>query len=307
MAVSKVFGVVGASALTLTLGAISLVTLIIAFLLFRLGQLGGNEQFSAWDSNWLSIAWGAWSASCGLATAFMLVRTVQLIQKHEVASTSSSTQDAGLACAVEIPVTFGYECMKSITRRGFFITLLLVGVPFVLLWGFPFPPTSKQIGTLLVMGLPAYLVSIIVHELLHAAAAWLTDTVSADQVTFGVRLKEGVVYAHIPGTPSLKNMRIIYGLPGLMLGVLPALIALVAGAPLLALFGWSMLLAACGDAFWLWESRWAKGAWRVRDSPDGLGGTLLVRQDELANIPARYQPSARVSAGAELEALTSQD
>ena len=117
----------------------------------------------------------------------------------------------------------------------------------------------------------ALLVSIIIHELLHGlgyalgGAAW-------SQIQFGVRKLSP--YAHCSVPIKRNSYRLAVALPGIILGLLPALVGIVGGSISLLLFGTFMTVSAAGDGLVLWLLRDAPKDALIFDHPTKVGCEL---------------------------------
>lgn len=130
------------------------------------------------------------------------------------------------------------------------IAALLFLLPYGLIWGSVVAELSGLLdraawGTAVLI----FFLSIIVHELLHA-----------------------VGYIWVGGVP-----RTAVALPGLTLGLLPALVGLFIGAFWLTLFGTLMVMTAGGDIAVLLAIRHLPPATIVRDHPTKVGCEVLSK------------------------------
>lgn len=143
---------------------------------------------------------------------------------------------------------------------------------YVLLWGWPTGVLIWSWGEIL-GALAILIVSIIIHELLHGIGYRLGGA-SWQQIKFGV--KQLTPYAHCEIPLHLAAYRLAVLLPGLILGILPAVVGVVWGSWLLTLYGAVMSAAALGDALILWLLRDAPAAARVLDHPSKVGCELIL-------------------------------
>lgn len=150
--------------------------------------------------------------------------------------------------------------------------LLFVFIPYQLRWGFLAPrlPAGRELlsllGLLLVLG-----AGLFVHEVVHLAGYRLFGGVPlrALRLRFGgVPLAPQVA---CPVTIPAGAYRRMLLLPALLLGVLPALVAIVAGWWFLLIWGMWLLVAAGGDLAGLWAIRGLPDAAPVRAHPTRLG------------------------------------
>ena len=155
--------------------------------------------------------------------------------------------------------------------------LLLVCVaPYVLVWG----PASLIAG-LGAMGwwvLPVLVVAVVVHELLHGLGWKLFGGLAWSDIKFGFQWKALMPYAHAKVPMTARAYRWGGALPGLVTGVLPALLGLALGQPVLLLLGAILVIAAVGDLMVLWAIRRVPAGAKVLDHPS-LPGCLVLREN----------------------------
>ncbi len=119
---------------------------------------------------------------------------------------------------------------------------------------------------------------VVVHEALHGIA-WRLAGAAPGSVRFGFQWKTLTPYAHSTAAMSARAYRIGAVTPGLVLGLVPALVGLVVGAGAMFWFGLLFTLAAGGDALILWLLRGVPGDRRVKDHPSKPGCLLLPKTD----------------------------
>lgn len=129
---------------------------------------------------------------------------------------------------------------------------------------------------------------VLAHEGLHAAA-WRLAGAEAGSVRLGFQVKTLTPYAHSSAPMTARAYRIGAVTPGLVLGVVPALVGLALGAGAAFWFGLLFTLAAGGDALILWLLRGVPGERRVADHPTKPGCLVLPERTE----PGVASPSAR--------------
>ena len=145
----------------------------------------------------------------------------------------------------------------------FFLTIGL----HMLLWGFPFMEGGIGWGwTALLL-----ILSIAVHELLHAVGFVYAGGASWSDVRFGVMWKALAPYAHCTQAMQAGPYRVAVALPALLLGVMPTLVGIATGIGALTFYGYIMLIAACGDAAILWAIRSVPEAALVKDHSSKVG------------------------------------
>lgn len=117
---------------------------------------------------------------------------------------------------------------------------------------------------------PALLVSIVIHELLHAAGFLLGGAPRA-ALRFGIDRKTLSPFAGCTAPLKARAYRFAIVLPALVLGVLPVAYGLATGAAWATMWGAFMLLCAGGDFAALWAMRAVPAGARVLDHPERVG------------------------------------
>lgn len=111
---------------------------------------------------------------------------------------------------------------------------------------------------------------VIVHELLHGLTwQWLSN--EHNSVTYGIRWKTLTPYTYITHPISIGAYAIGLVMPGLILGILPTVMALIDGSGTLLLLGMIFTLASVSDAVILWRLRNVDASATVEDHPTRAG------------------------------------
>ena len=122
---------------------------------------------------------------------------------------------------------------------------------------------------------PALLLSILLHEGLHALGFLLFGRAPRHAVHFGIHRATLSPFAGCRAPISARAYRAAVILPALALGVLPAAVGLATGDGFLAVWGAFMLHAAAGDLIVLWTIREVPGSAPVLDHPERVGCRVL--------------------------------
>ena len=170
--------------------------------------------------------------------------------------------------------------LDAVVRDATLLSLVLLFAPLIVYWfvyGFnDFMSETFGLSFLLWM-LPVLLISIVIHEGLHALGWIMLGGVRPSQVSFGFDRRNLAPYTHADADVRASAYRIAVALPGVLQGVIPTIIGLgIANGPL-TLYGAFMLSAAVGDMYVLWIIRHLNGAALVRDHPSQVG--CMVRRD----------------------------
>lgn len=121
-----------------------------------------------------------------------------------------------------------------------------------------------------------FIVGAVVHELLHGLtwAAFCRNGLKS--IRYGVYWKMLTPYCHCTEVLPLKHYALGGMMPGLVMGLLPALAGIALGHFLLFLFGLFFSMAAAGDILILWMLRHQGGNDLIQDHPDKIGCFVLV-------------------------------
>lgn len=146
-------------------------------------------------------------------------------------------------------------------------------LPYYLLWGFGGIETF-DLGDLKFRGLLfllILLVGVFVHELIHGITwAFFTEK-GLKSIKIGVFVKMLTPYCHCKEPLKIKNYVLGALMPMIILGVIPALLAIILGLKSLLLFGFVFTVAACGDILIVWSLRKENKNDYVFDHPSEAG------------------------------------
>lgn len=182
---------------------------------------------------------------------------------------------------VAVPIEYEATVSMSWANLMAFVMLplafLLLWLPYRLVWqDWPFASfiDTSFAGVLTIVLVLA--LSLIGHELLHAAGFWLVGGAPLNRIKFGFSWQGFAPYAHCRAPLRTTAYRISVAMPGLFLGVIPGLLGVALQRPLLVMWATLMLLAAGGDAAVLWAVRKVPGTARVLDHPQKVGCQVLA-------------------------------
>ena len=163
-------------------------------------------------------------------------------------------------------------------------TILLAGQPVWISW--PWSAGMLQdVAVGVVLLLLAYVVSVPLHEGLHALGMLATGAQSSD-IKFGARLLHGVVYVHCGVPMPLSAYRIVLLLPVVVTGVAPAVWGIVTGNGWVATYAYLMIVSAIGDLEMYWRLRGWPGGALVRDHPTLLGCEIRLDAGAFPDEPS---------------------
>ncbi len=133
---------------------------------------------------------------------------------------------------------------------------------------------SLSIADILIL-LALLVLGIIAHEGMHAFSwSWL-DGISRQHIHFGFQWSTLTPYVHCDVPITARNYRWGTALPGILLGILPAVAAIIFRDVWLFYFGLVFTLAAGGDFLILWLLRKVDGNALVQDHPDLIGCQIV--------------------------------
>jgi hypothetical protein len=162
--------------------------------------------------------------------------------------------------------------------------ILIALIPYVLVWG---PDRLWEgIARFFALGslLPAALVGIVLHEVLHGVTWALAGRRPFSSIRFGFNVATLTPYAHFTEPLPANTYRLGAAMPGLALGVLPLSIALTTGNGWLAGFGTLFLVAAGGDILILWMLRHVPASSTIQDHPSQPGCIVYDTDPAAADI-----------------------
>ncbi|MEJ2880979.1 DUF3267 domain-containing protein [Pedobacter sp. GR22-6] len=176
--------------------------------------------------------------------------------------------------AQELTISAGEAQLRSI---AYFLPFALIfGLAFYALWpdrlssanykaAFP----SGAAGIALLVGV--MIGGVIVHELIHGIT-WSRFAASGFRsIRFGILWKSMTPYCHCKEPLKVSHYQIGAAAPGLILGIIPAAIALFTGSILLLAFGLFFTMAAGGDLMIILMLRKQDQDSLVQDHPSKIG------------------------------------
>ncbi|ARS36135.1 DUF3267 domain-containing protein [Pontibacter actiniarum] len=165
--------------------------------------------------------------------------------------------------------------------------LVLYMVPYFLLWPEQFSwqllegfVRAHGVATLFypLLMLLVFILGAVVHELLHGLTWAVFCKRGVKAVTYGVHWSYLTPYCHCREVLPLRPYILGGLMPGLVMGLLPALAGMATGKLLLFLFGLLFTLAASGDLLVLWMLRHARASDLVQDHPEKIGCYVYRRK-----------------------------
>ncbi len=168
--------------------------------------------------------------------------------------------------------------LPEVMRIGAKLALALIALPLVLFWllyGFSYFTSTTFTNTFFLSLVPMFILLVVGHELLHAVGWMLAGRFSWRHIAFGLDRRTLSPYAHARVAMPVSAYRVGVVLPGIITGLLPVVIGLLARSGPLTLWGAFMLSSAVGDLIVLWVIRALPGTARVIDHPSKAGCIVL--------------------------------
>lgn len=135
--------------------------------------------------------------------------------------------------------------------------LVLFALPYFLIWGeqFSFNFIKESLPNYGLWSIILYpitivlfmIIPIVVHELIHGLFFGIYAKSGFKSISFGVLWKYLTPYCHCNEPLLLKHYIIGAIMPGIILGLIPSILALVLGSMPLLILGWYMTIGAAGD------------------------------------------------------------
>lgn len=178
------------------------------------------------------------------------------------------------------------EYTLSFTQANVYALALYIPITAVFILPYVWIYSWTMLGAdilLFFTDIPVFVISIILgtaaHELIHAICwSWL-DGIPWKKIHFGFKWKFLTPYVHCPEPVEVTNYRWGVAMPGIVLGIIPYVLALILQNGWLLGFGLFFTLAAGGDLLILWLLRGVEVGKQVQDHPD-LVGCKVVNLNE---------------------------
>ncbi len=180
------------------------------------------------------------------------------------------------------PTSSRRDLSVGLGKANLYAVFIVVPLTLVLLAGFLLPHGTRAITSgvrtifdhsfisfvLLISG-------IVVHELLHALVWKLSSGRPWDAFSFGFDKRTFTPFAHCNVPMTARSYRLGALTPGLLLGLLPSLVAMVTGDGAVFLFGLLFAVAAGGDLLIVFIIRRIPATALVEDHPSRAGCYVL--------------------------------
>jgi putative zincin peptidase len=186
----------------------------------------------------------------------------------------------------------GLDCSVSMLTANLLVLIsagplaAALGWAYTLRWGLP--SLAGGVWTLLDprIFLATVLPGILAHELIHAFAWAVAARRPLSAIRIGIRWRAVSPYAHPKEPMPVGPYRVGALMPAVVLGFLPASLAILLGWPLLMAWSLVFVLAAGGDFVVLWLIRHVPAGRLVQDHPTRAGCHVLEGESPLTSSAA---------------------
>lgn len=173
---------------------------------------------------------------------------------------------------------------------GFLIltpVLFLYGIPFYFIWHHQYPVDRigaymDNIWVNMLPAVPVILAGIIMKELIHGITWSFYTKHGSKSIRYGMRWKMLTPYCHCKEPLKVKHYVLGAIMPGLLLGVLPAIVALVQGNLAMLIFAIFFTVAAAGDFLMVHLLRKEDRESWVQDHPSEMGCYIYRSEEKIA-------------------------
>jgi hypothetical protein len=169
--------------------------------------------------------------------------------------------------------------MDKANTQSLFFALPIVGLlvlSYILRWGSAqFWLGFNALFENFLVFIAIFFLGVIVHEFIHGFSWMLFGQKPFSAIKFGFQVKTITPYAHCREPLEVNPYRIGTAMPGILLGLLPASIAIINGNGWLFAFGLLFTVAAGGDMLILWLIRNVSNDKLVEDHPIQAGCYIL--------------------------------
>lgn len=183
-------------------------------------------------------------------------------------------------------VSISIDEIPKMSRRILLVLILLVFLPYVIIYGSSFVEEISYLSTLfessflsflLRMVLPPTLfilvsiLGIILHEAIHAFFFSLFLPSKFQGIQFGFDNEHGIPFVHIKEPISVLGFRVGAVMPLIILGIIPTLVGFYSGYFSLTAFGALFTLSASGDLLLIGKTKGLSTSQKVKDLPNEIG------------------------------------
>jgi hypothetical protein len=179
----------------------------------------------------------------------------------------------------EIEIVIPLKTANVYSFLFFLAALALFGLPYSLIWSTGnFILAWRSFLTDYILLIVSILGGMLLHEVIHAVAWSAFADKGLKSIRFGINWKNLAPYVHCDEYLRLPSFALGVALPGILLGVLPAVASLITGSGWLLCFGVFFTAGAAGDFLSLLKLRSFPPSKFVMDHSDHLGFIVRLRE-----------------------------
>ena len=163
--------------------------------------------------------------------------------------------------------------------------LLFLGGPYLIRWGWRgIKESLLAIDSPVLLSLMFFIsviIGIVIHELIHGIFWALRADKGWRSIKFGIKWKMLTPYTHCKVPLKVKDYSLGVVMPGLILGILPVIIAIINGSFVLWIYGLIFTIAAGGDFVALIMLSSLDSEDHIQDHPREIG--FILFEDDQSN------------------------
>lgn len=157
--------------------------------------------------------------------------------------------------------------------------IIFYGIPYFLIWGYNYE-RPENFNSFFLLFILCFLVGVVIHELIHGITFAAFAKSGFKSIRFGVMWKMITPYCNCKESLKIKHYIIGALMPGIVLGLIPAILAVVFGSYFLLLVGVVFTIAASGDVLIVWSLRKENKNDYVLDHPSEAGCIVYRKKTE---------------------------
>lgn len=163
--------------------------------------------------------------------------------------------------------------------------LKLIGIENLYLSNFAITAIVVGIASAIISMVAMSFLLVIPHELTHGITAMIVADAKRKDIKFGIMWKKLCTpYCHCNKSMQVRQYRLMALMPLYLLGVLPCLLSLFIGSPILLAYGIVGIVVASGDIWMTWLLRNEDANTRIYDHPSAAGFFLFDTDEDFEEI-----------------------
>ena len=177
----------------------------------------------------------------------------------------------------EVEVVISLRTANLYSFVFFIVSLVIFGTAFSFIWSIEgFINAWRSFLTDYILLIVSILGGMLLHEVIHALAWGAFADKGFRSITFGINWRHLAPYVHCNEYLRIPAYATGVALPGILLGMLPAIVSLFTGSGWLLCFGVFFLAGAAGDFLALLRLRSFPRTAFVMDHPEHLGFIVKI-------------------------------